>query len=204
MKLVPGKLVVFEGLDAAGKTTGLQALTGALLNKGIEAEWIFPTHQPSGTSRFGAEIYQLTERNRSMPAMSRQFLHLASHVEHYRNSIIPMLEDGVTVLLDRCWWSTVVYGWYGSEEVRELYPTVERFCALAQTPAQHHMPDLLFYHSHTWSEDNHNTKAVRDGYVALHRMFRSYSLEVPPLSPDETVQWYLARMLDRGICKEDT
>lgn len=195
MQLVPGKLVVFEGLDATGKSTGKEALA-----KQFPADATFLTHQPSGETPLGQDIYNLTERNRYIPGLSRQFLHLASHVEHYQNTIIPALAAGLTVFLDRCWWSTVAYGWYCDESIRELFATKQRFIALAMLPAQHRLPDVCFVHTVPFEEDTHNSAELLRGYRELHQMFRSYARAVPACDTvEQRVEWYTQAMLELGI-----
>ena len=41
---------------------------------------------------------------------SLQLLHIAAHVDAIENRIAPVLREGKTVVLDRFWWSTQVYG----------------------------------------------------------------------------------------------
>jgi thymidylate kinase len=40
-------------------------------------------------------------------------LHIAAHVDAIEGRILPLLERGITVVLDRYWWSTFVYGLAG-------------------------------------------------------------------------------------------
>jgi thymidylate kinase len=41
---------------------------------------------------------------------ARQLLHVAAHIDALHKTIIPALECGEIVVMDRFWWSTVVYG----------------------------------------------------------------------------------------------
>ncbi|MNY38388.1 thymidylate kinase [compost metagenome] len=45
-----------------------------------------------------------------MTAASRQLLHIAAHADTIEARILPALKAGRTVVLDRFWWSTFVYG----------------------------------------------------------------------------------------------
>lgn len=105
-----GRLIVFEGADGAGKTTISKRLAKELTKHGKPCLWLaFPGHIPN---TIGAEVYVLHHDNRfaSVPALSRQLLHVAAHVEAIQQYIIPALKDGYWVVLDRYWWSTWVYG----------------------------------------------------------------------------------------------
>jgi hypothetical protein len=42
-----------------------------------------------------------------------QLLHIAAHVDAIEGRILPLLERGITVVMDRHWWSTYVYGLAG-------------------------------------------------------------------------------------------
>ena len=103
---VPGSFVVFEGLDGAGKSTQLAALAEAVPGAVV-------THQPSGGNDVGKIVYSITENGTITSPLARQLLHLAADSEHYETEILPALESRA-VLMDRCWWSTIAYGWYGS------------------------------------------------------------------------------------------
>ena len=92
---------VFEGPDEVGKTTVVSALEKKLRAMGKET--------------LGFHIYQIhhnpNEYNiKTMTALSLQILHVAAHADVVERKIIPLIEKGVIVLLDRYWWSTWVYG----------------------------------------------------------------------------------------------
>src|ERR1700760_2821735 len=152
MHFVPGKLVVFEGMDNTGKSTQLEMFEAACYRPTDKALYeplpIF-THQPSGTSsKLGLEIYELTEATdwRVNSPLSRQLLHLAAHAEHYATDILPALKERA-VMMDRCWWSTVAYGYRGVVAGQFRF---DDFIKLAQAPAQGKIPDLVFYFEHQY------------------------------------------------------
>ena len=128
-----GQLIVFEGADEVGKTTLVSALAETLRPKGADVlEMAFPGREP-GT--LGAHIYKLHhEPSRfdvgSLSPESLQLLHIASHLDAIRCRIIPALRAGKTVILDRFWWSTLVYGIEDGGDQRTLKRmiTVEKAC----------------------------------------------------------------------------
>src|SRR5665213_1528514 len=118
-----GKLIVFEGPDGVGKTTVSQALSAALQTRGVKTLWqSFPGKE---TGTLGSLIYQIHHQPESyclntLNAASRQLLHIAAHIDTIERVIRPALLDGTWVILDRFWWSTLVYGTVGGADPRSL------------------------------------------------------------------------------------
>lgn len=138
------RLVVFEGPDATGKSTISTAFTQALQRRGIPAQAFAFPGKISGT--IGELVYRLHHTPtafgiQSLTACSLQALHIAAHLDAIETMIRPALERGQTVVLDRFWWSTWVYGTVGggSEQVLDALIEAER---VAWGPWQ---PSLLFY-----------------------------------------------------------
>lgn len=106
-------LIVLEGPDGVGKTTLAQVLAERLRQAGRAAEYhSFPGRMP-GT--LGELVYRLHHDPenlgiRSLPQGPLQTLHIAAHVEAIETVLLPLLGAGTTVVLDRYWWSTLVYG----------------------------------------------------------------------------------------------
>jgi dTMP kinase len=108
-----GQLIVFEGVDGVGKTTLSRRLVLALRRDGIGCDRAsFPGREP-GT--LAAHIYRLYHSPshfgvRFVDDTALQLLVTAAHVETIQSLILPSLNAGKTVVLDRFWWSTWVYG----------------------------------------------------------------------------------------------
>lgn len=47
---------------------------------------------------------------KSMDQTSLQIMHVAAHIDLIESRIKPLIRSGATVILDRFWWSTFVYG----------------------------------------------------------------------------------------------
>jgi len=108
-----GELVVFEGPDGAGKSTLATAFTEYLIGSGREARLFSFPGREEGT--LGWHVYQLHHDPQSfgiagLTPESLQMLHVAAHLDAIDRSIKPLLREGITVVLDRYWWSTWVYG----------------------------------------------------------------------------------------------
>ena len=108
-----GNLVVLEGTDGAGKTALSKALHLSLRSSGLLCErFAFPGDE-HGT--IGKLVYDFHHRRSEFgvaditPA-SLQTLHVAAHVDAIQTRILPALQAGACVLLDRFWWSTWAYG----------------------------------------------------------------------------------------------
>lgn len=204
----PSSLVVFEGLDNAGKSTIHQKLKEAAHPEGEDDEALFAepapyfTHQPSGgTSYVGRKIYRMTERyGPELNPKARQMLHLASHFQHYDTDIIPRLEGGQAVFMDRNYWSTFAYGYFGEggfcEDMAE-----DDFYQFVTLPLRSYVPDLVFFFQHVRSPDHHNTPEVVKGYQYLVETERIHTVVVPDLSIDETVMFVFKTLRERGITK---
>jgi len=122
-----GSLVVFEGVEGAGKSTQLQrvyawlqtsALWQRLMAKGVDPE-VVVTREPGGTS-LGQSIRQLLlhppltgEESETMSDRTELLLYAADRAQHVENLLKPALEGGSLVLCDRFTASTVAYQGYG-------------------------------------------------------------------------------------------
>lgn len=118
-----GRLFVFEGPDGVGKTTIINEIERRLHECGQAClRFSFPGRE-SGT--LGAHIYELHHQPaqfgvEDLSTLSLQVLHVAAHVDAIERRILPSLRQGNTVLLDRYWWSTWVYGMTAKVPVVQL------------------------------------------------------------------------------------
>lgn len=125
---VPGRLLVLEGPDGVGKTTVCRALAEHLLSRGHDLlQLSFPGKQP-GT--VGELVYRVHHnegpvRVGDISSLAKQALHVAAHIDAVDRQIVPALEQGKTVLLDRFWWSAWVYGLVGGCNRHKLRALVE-------------------------------------------------------------------------------
>ncbi len=125
---VQGHLLVVEGPDGVGKTTVCQALKSQLLSTGHDLlSQSFPGTDP-GT--LGELVYRVHHDEGSVRAddisvLAKQALHIAAHIDAIDRQIVPALREGKTVLLDRFWWSTWVYGLCSGCDRLKLHALVE-------------------------------------------------------------------------------
>lgn len=188
--LVPGTLVVLEGIDQAGKSTQLERLKGVIPDAHF-------THQPSGGTVVGQVVYELTEQVAQMHPVSRQFLHLASHAEHYEREIIPALSTN-GVVMDRCWWSTIAYGYF-SGGLQYAFPSYQAFEDMVKVPAQGIEPAIVFLFMNAWRPDRNNTEGLISGYNMLADRFKC---EKVPTDDEEATTEFIVRCLrERGLLR---
>ena len=110
---IRGRLLVLEGPDGVGKTTLCAALAEQLQNRGLDPlQLSFPGKKPGS---LGELVYRMHHeqgpvRVADMSMLATQALHVAAHIDAVDRQILPALEEGRVVLLDRYWWSAWVYG----------------------------------------------------------------------------------------------
>lgn len=106
-----GRLIVFEGVEGAGKSTHLRRAAAQLRTEG----WpLLETAEPGG-SPLGHSLRQLLlgEGAETPTAWAELFLYLADRAEHVATVISPALARGEVVLCDRFSPSTLAYQGYG-------------------------------------------------------------------------------------------
>ena len=85
-------------------------------------QFSFPGKQPGSLGELVYRVHheQGPVRVADMSMLARQALHVAAHIDALDRQIVPALQDGRVVLLDRYWWSAWVYGLVGGCGRRQL------------------------------------------------------------------------------------
>ncbi len=107
-----GKFIVFEGIDAAGKTTHVNDLASMLEKQG---EKVFLTKNPTD-GEIGKFIRHVLTGKTKIPSVSFQFLFSADRNAQQKD-LIEHLKSGETVISDRYFWSAIAYGLADREDV---------------------------------------------------------------------------------------
>lgn len=123
-----GKLFFVEGPDGVGKTTTIEQLKVALSRRSDRFDFLSFPGKADGT--LGAVVYRIHHEPEAfgisaMTELSKQALHIAAHLDAIERLIVPALRSGTNVLLDRFWWSTLVYGAAGGVHQACLNTLVE-------------------------------------------------------------------------------
>ncbi len=105
-----GKFIAFEGIDGCGKTTQCQKAFEWLSGRGSKA---LMTKEPAKYLPSGKLIYGLLfgkdkVKFSNMSAVQRQRHYYINRAEHYFHTAIPALQNGMTLLTDRCLVSVVL------------------------------------------------------------------------------------------------
>ncbi|WP_136797971.1 dTMP kinase [Desulfosediminicola ganghwensis] len=102
---LPGRLIVFEGIDGTGKTTQIPLLADYLTNLGHKVQ---VTREPT-TGQYGQKIRELYVQRTSVSREEELQLFIADRREHIEQLVMPALEKGEIVLCDRYYLSTAAY-----------------------------------------------------------------------------------------------
>lgn len=103
MYLPKGKIIVFEGIDKAGKTTQAKLLEKKLGSKCVRIDF------PDYSTPVGKEIKQFLDGKRNYPDEVKMMLLSANRWEK-KGEIEKMVSKGTTVIMNRYYQSNLVYG----------------------------------------------------------------------------------------------
>jgi dTMP kinase len=103
MYLPKGKIIVFEGIDKAGKTTQAKLLEKKLGSKCVRIDF------PDYSTPIGKEIRQFLDGKRNYPDEVKMILLSANRWEK-KGEIEKMVSKGTTVIMNRYYQSNLVYG----------------------------------------------------------------------------------------------
>jgi dTMP kinase len=111
---VAGLLITFEGPEGAGKTTQVAALRRRLGDREVEV------HREPGSTELGDRVRELLLHGGTMSPEAEMFLFMAARAELLAQRVLPALERGAVVILDRYHDSTLAY--QGARGARTFWP----------------------------------------------------------------------------------
>lgn len=122
------KFIVFEGVDRSGKTTQAKLLVRYLKKKKQKVLFL---REPGGTP-VGEKIRNILKNGKEeLSPLSQALLFMASRSELVDKKIKPALQKGITVVLDRYYYSTCSYQGAGG---RLGLGSMISFCGFFPTP----------------------------------------------------------------------
>lgn len=193
--LRPGAVVVFEGIDKAGKSTQLD-----LLRDAVDPASTAFVHMPSGLADFTRRLYRVLETKAPASALARQLAHLSCHSESI-DDLIAAAERGALVL-DRWWWSTLAYGLYANPD--SLGIAEETFRTLIDQVWHRIEADVVFLFLTAHAPDENNVPGVKEGYEAIAvASDRDRVVLVPAMSEEETHDFVISELGRRGLVLDD-
>lgn len=130
------KFITFEGGEASGKTSIIKAVCDFFKENNIE----FIISREPGGDEISEQIRNviLKKENTKMDYRCEALLYAASRVQHLKSTVIPALNEGKIVLLDRYIDSSFVYQGYARGLGIEAIEKVNYF-------AMDYLPDLTFF-----------------------------------------------------------
>lgn len=105
MLLKKGVLIVFEGIDGAGKTTQAKSLLNLLRTKGVETAFFREPTQ----GRWGREIKKKAALVDSLTPEEELELFQKDRKDNVEKNLKPALKEGKVIVLDRYYFSTIAY-----------------------------------------------------------------------------------------------
>lgn len=137
-----GKFYVFEGIDGSGKSTQARKLLDFLEHNNIRAS----LHREPGGTPVGERIRDILlskkEFTGGMSPVCEYLLFAASRSELSRQIILPRLEAGETVILDRFGFSSVAYQGYGRGVDIDFIHNVNAFVTSEVVPDRVFLMDI--------------------------------------------------------------
>lgn len=190
-----GAVIVFEGLDQTGKSTQLSRLRSS-----VDAGSTVFAHMPSGFTTFTQRVYRALEGEtpdeKPTSGLAQQLAHLACHAES-----VPDLKRAAeerSLILDRWWWSTLAYGWYGGSAKQSGLPE-SSFKELIDTIWSPIKPSIVFVFLEPHHLDLNNAPGVQGGYQALLNEYSESAVVAPIANEEETHSFVTETLLNRGL-----
>lgn len=129
--------ISFEGIDGSGKSTQIKLLCEKLLEEGYEVE-VF--REPGGTDISEQIRHILLNSKSEIDPVTEMLLFSAARSQLIAGKVLPLLEKGTVVILDRFYDSTTAYQGYGRKAV-----SLEQIRELNEMASHRRKPDLTFY-----------------------------------------------------------
>ena len=123
-------LVVFEGIDGAGKTTQARLLASALQAVGFD---VVESKEP--TDGVHGKIIRESATSGRLPIDRELQVFIDDRKEHVQSLIQPALDLGKVVILDRYYYSTIAYQGARGKDIDEIRDAVQEFAPV---------PDAVF------------------------------------------------------------
>lgn len=185
-----GQLLIFEGPDGTGKTTLSLRLVEWLASQGCHARYVSSPGRIEGS--LGELVYNLHHHPEryglhGITHAANQLLHVAAHIDALHSTIIPALESGEIVVMDRFWWSTIAYGKVSGVDPESLrlminlelhhwsnYRPTAIFLLVRSTPARLENPSAI----HNLLEDAYaEIEATEKEKHPVHRISTARTIE---------------------------
>ena len=196
--------IVYEGIDGSGKTTLAGELEVFLNSRGIKT---CTTVEPTRTNIFGKFIRFCLTRKIYLPQEFFQKLYFWDRIIHMRE-IKRFLANGITVICDRNFFSTIAYGYSSDVDIKIII----RWHRKAIQKGLIVVPDVIFLidlppevamerlrakgKQLELFETEKRLQRVADGYGIAISIF--FEIKVIRINGHQSVQSVLTEILEKG------
>ncbi|RLC54230.1 MAG: dTMP kinase [Candidatus Cloacimonadota bacterium] len=135
-----GLFITFEGIEGCGKSTQAQMLKEYLQSKQIP---VFLTREPGGP-KISEDIREILLSNDNIEMLDRTevLLYMASRSQHTGQWILPKLNQGMVVISDRYYDSTIAYQGAARKIDRNIIDSLTKYATFGLQPEITFLVDL--------------------------------------------------------------
>jgi dTMP kinase len=147
-------LISFEGIDGSGKSTQIKLLREYLEN---QQQQVSVYREPGGVSISEQIRELLLNQHMEIHPTTELLLFSSARAQLVAEKVIPDLEEGKIVILDRFYDSTTAYQGYGRQNVDlDAIHQINTIASLGREP------DLTFYLRLSWEESKERTRHLTE------------------------------------------
>ena len=110
------KFIVFEGIDGSGKSTQCSMLYDFIKSKNIPVQKLY---EPT-SGKYGQMIRKFLQDKTPISVEEQIHLFIEDRKEDYELNIRPCIENGITIVMDRYFYSNAAYQGFGGISPSEI------------------------------------------------------------------------------------